>query len=384
MSSGNSDTGKTFFAPAGRAGADEVRDAHEAFLTNSIAPVIIEGIPDPVLVVNAQRQIVACNRVFLTIAGADGPEIFLGQRPGEAIECEHCHDGPDGCGTGEHCLDCGAVNALMDCLSSRSPVSRECRLQTHKAGALDLLVRANLVTAAGRDFVVIALRDISAEKRRAVLERVFFHDVLNTASSIRALAWMMEDERQAPQQRVDYRRDLILLSDQIADEIIGQRQLLAAERGELQPAFTEVYTDELIPQIVASYRNHDVARDRTLVVGPVPHVSLHTDPTLLRRVLGNLVKNALEATEEHGTVSLAVERERRQVRFSVTNPGVMPEEVQRQIFQRSFTTKAGEGRGVGCYSVRLLVEGYLGGTVSFLSKAAAGTVFTVTLPLHAT
>ena len=54
--------------------------------------------------------------------------------------------------------------------------------------------------------------------------------------------------------------------------------------------------------------------------------------------------------------------------------------MQQQIFQRSFSTKNGEGRGIGTYSVKLLVERYLEGSVEFVSDDAHGTVFTVIVP----
>jgi signal transduction histidine kinase len=58
----------------------------------------------------------------------------------------------------------------------------------------------------------------------------------------------------------------------------------------------------------------------------------------------------------------------------------MAPEVQARIFQRSFSTKAQRGRGLGTYSMKLLGERYLGGAVSFVSAAGTGTVFSVTLP----
>jgi sensor histidine kinase regulating citrate/malate metabolism len=59
---------------------------------------------------------------------------------------------------------------------------------------------------------------------------------------------------------------------------------------------------------------------------------------------------------------------------------VIPRETQLQIFHRSFSTK-GEGRGIGLYSVKLMTERYLKGTVNFISDDSSGTTFTVTYPL---
>ena len=57
----------------------------------------------------------------------------------------------------------------------------------------------------------------------------------------------------------------------------------------------------------------------------------------------------------------------------------MPPKVQLQVFQRSFSTK-GLGRGLGTYSMRLLTQRYLGGTVSFSSKEGEGTEFRARYP----
>ncbi len=65
--------------------------------------------------------------------------------------------------------------------------------------------------------------------------------------------------------------------------------------------------------------------------------------------------------------------------FEVHNPAYMPRDIQLQVFQRSFSTK-GEGRGLGTYSIKLLTERYLCGTVSFKSSPEEGTVFRVEYP----
>ena len=73
-------------------------------------------------------------------------------------------------------------------------------------------------------------------------------------------------------------------------------------------------------------------------------------------------------------------REAGAVSLSVRNAGVIAPDVQARIFQRSFSTKAVRGRGLGTYSMKLFGERYLGGEVSFSSSPGAGTVFTVRVP----
>lgn len=57
----------------------------------------------------------------------------------------------------------------------------------------------------------------------------------------------------------------------------------------------------------------------------------------------------------------------------------MTEDVQLQMFNRSFSTKGEHGRGFGTYTVKLLLERYLNGHVEFSSTEKEGSTFTVSL-----
>ena len=137
----------------------------------------------------------------------------------------------------------------------------------------------------------------------------------------------------------------------------------------------------MLSHVHALYRFHILARDRAIAIdAPLPSVSFRSDPTILSRVLGNLVKNALEATPPGGAVTVGCEgMPDGGIRFSVRNPVPIPEAARTQIFKRSFSTK-GVGRGLGTYSARLLTEKYLGGSICFATGIEEGTVFHVTLP----
>jgi signal transduction histidine kinase len=109
-------------------------------------------------------------------------------------------------------------------------------------------------------------------------------------------------------------------------------------------------------------------------------VVFESDLSLVQRVLGNMVKNAMEAAVPGETVTLGCNREPEGVSFRVHNPTYMPKEVRLQVFKRSFSTK-GAGRGLGTYSMKFLSENYLGGKISFTSTETEGTTFRVTYPV---
>jgi len=167
------------------------------------------------------------------------------------------------------------------------------------------------------------------------------------------------------------------------EEIQSARDLAAAERGDLQVAFETVDAAALLAQLRTAYQHQAVTQGKTIAPPVISGgTAIRSSGLLLRRVIGNLIRNALEASSLGNTVSICFDNSKSPV-FSVHNPSIMPEEVQLQLFQRSFSTKEGMGRGMGTYSVKLFTERYLGGTVDFQSPAPeGGTTFYVRLPLN--
>lgn len=371
-------TVETYFAPAARADCSSLHGSRAAFMANHVAVTLLEAIPDFAVVLNKERQIIAANSRMLRALNINADSV-VGMRPGEVIHCANLDGAPGGCGTGQQCASCGAVNAIIDSLQSRQPVTHEARLST-AAGAMDLLVQATFVTVETCEFVVMAMRDISSEKRRQVLERVFFHDVLNTVGGVYGLSEFLLEEELDPDTESECKQNIHRLSQLAIEEITTHRQLLAAERGDLAVKRTEVAVSTLLQDVISLYQHHRVAHARTLQLVEVPGITLHTDEQLLRRILANLVKNALEATPKGGTVTVHADDRGSEIAFVVHNPGVMPDEVQQMIFQRSFSTKGEYGRGVGTYSIKLFAESYLNGHITFTSREVDGTTFTLTLP----
>ncbi|HEX8960495.1 MAG TPA: ATP-binding protein [Geobacteraceae bacterium] len=352
-------------------------------MLDRLLPSMLEAIPDYALVLNGTRQVVAANRRLIEAFGIAEIEALLGRRPGEAMGCLFAGFGPDGCGTDKHCSTCGTTIAVMESLQSDSQAVHECRLTRpwEQGPPFELEVTATPLEIDDIPLIFCIFKDISAAKRRTVLEKVFFHDVINTAGGIRGIAaQLMEGNWEEPGQEAAYKQWMVELSDRLIEEIGNQRKLLAAENGEFKPDLGLVSVSELLRGVHALYASHDIAEGRRLVLGRTPDSTILSDASILRRILGNLVKNALEATERGETVTLWGAESADGVIFSVHNPGVMPEEVQLQLFQRSFSTKSDEGRGIGTYSVKLFGERYLKGKVSFVSRAPEGTTFRYSVP----
>lgn len=371
---------KTQFAPAERAHDDRVAMDAAYFERFPMLGEVLNAVPDIFLVANAQRQIIFANYRVLESLGIQRAQRIIGQRPGEALNCKHAANDTGGCGTSEACATCGAVKAIMLSLNGQQTV-QECRITQADGSAHDFSVWATPITIEGTAFSVFTLKDISHEKRRRALERIFFHDLLNTAGVITGFLDLL-GEADDPEEMADYIEQIRRSSTRLIEEINAQKQLNLAENNELMPFFSQINAHDLLREIQLSYNRHPLAEDRRIEIAAHSQPAHFTsDHTLLGRVLGNLTKNALEASKPGETVTLycGPDPDTGGVLFRVHNPAVMLKRVRLQVFQRSFSTK-GPGRGLGTYSVKLLTERYLGGTVTLTSEPEAGTAFTLRYP----
>ncbi|MCA9434679.1 MAG: histidine kinase [Candidatus Omnitrophica bacterium] len=376
----------THYAPAERGPHSVLHGISEALRGNQLLVDLLETTPGCAVVLSQERQIVHANRRFLEAVGMERLEEVRGYRVGEAMRCVHADEEPGGCGTAEACATCGAGTAIHESRVTLEAKNREWRISIDHASAkaLDFEVIATPMRIENHDLTVVTLRDISGEKRRRVLERIFFHDVLNTAGGLQGLARIISEDGSDDDDEESHwiRRSILELATQLVSDIQSQRALTAAESGELSVSMMEINFDDAVKSSVSVVTGHDITQGKKIRFQGNGDVNVRSDPHLLQRVLVNLIKNAVEATPSGGeiTVRTLIESEIR-VSFSVHNPTVMSNEVQLQIFQRSFSTKEGYGRGIGTYSAKLLGEKYLGGKVDFWSREPEGTTFKFSLPI---
>ncbi len=372
------DNDVTYFASARRAPPDHLARLLQFSLADPIVQAILTSVHGYVLILGATRQILAANDELLAAFELEYPEV-LGRRPGELLECVQLKVAPSGCGTSPNCRYCGALLSILTAVEDRRASTDECLLLTEREGKLNAVeysLKSTPLQLADEGITVFVFQDISAHKRREVLERVFLHDIANLAGGLAGLAETLADiDPEDAAHKISY------ISGVLAREIQTHRLLLDAEQDTLvvRPAVTPV--QEIFREVESVFVSYSGGhRDDLRILFPSTTVALHCDPRLIHRVLTNMVKNALEATDDDEVVELRFIVDEGKPGFVVTNGAIIPPEVRSLIFKRSFSTKGTTGRGLGTYSMKLFGERYLGGRVWFTSTEQEGTRFCFFLP----
>jgi len=266
---------------------------------------------------------------------------------------------------------------LSECKISKNEVKKECTIYLKENKTSDFLVIALPMIISHRNFIILSLIDISETKWKQTIERIFFHDILNSAGALRECLNLFDGKD------IEGDEELLVVSKKISnnliDEIVSHKQFLMAERDEYIPDITEFDCYNILLDVYDKAKYSFLAEDKNLDIIKSEHINISSDRTLLSRAIFNLVKNALEATNKNGTVELYCIAKGDNIEFIVRNFSFIPENDQANIFNKAFSTK-GTGRGLGTYSAKLLTEKFLKGKVYFESNTTSGTTFYAVYP----
>jgi nitrogen fixation/metabolism regulation signal transduction histidine kinase len=370
----------TYFAPPQRTERRKFINQVEFLSQNPIMTTMLQSVAGLLVVLNEDRQIVALNSTFLQFLGITDPQKTLGLRLGESLKCVHAESAPGGCGTGPYCQTCGAVIAMMAAIENDIPSEQVCALTIEQNGGekdLCLIVRSQPVIVDNCRWILIFVQDITQQHFWMNLERVFFHDIRNILCSLMNKSELLSLDM--PKNKSI--QDIFQTTQRLNDEI-SLHGVLSTQKSELHffkkssTTINDIRHD--LEQIVD---NHHLNKNRTLTMSwPDENIPLHTVSLMVSRVLGNMILNAFEASENGDVVRMNTVLDDQNITWHVWNRQTIPAEIQMRIFQRYFTTKASPGRGLGTYSMKLFGEKYLNGQVGFISNPKDGTTFSFSIP----
>lgn len=153
---------------------------------------------------------------------------------------------------------------------------------------------------------------------------------------------------------------------------------------EFRPTKIEGVVSEVIDNLNDLIKNGKISLNFEIIRGPLPQVN--TDREKLKRILVNIISNAVRYTPPDGRVRIAVEKESEKIKITVSDSGVgIPQSDQSKIFDKFFRSSnamklAPDGTGLGLFISKSLLEA-MGGQIRFRSAEGKGTIFNLILPI---
>ncbi len=370
----------THFAPVGRTDVKVFQQQVESVSSSPVMNTLLDTMAGLLVVLNEDRQIVALNHSFLATLGIDDPGKVLGLRLGESLKCEHAYNAPAGCGTTAYCSTCGAAIAMMTAINENRIDEQMCALTAVRDGArhdISLLIKVHPLTVENHRWILVIAQDVTQQQFWANLESVFFHDINNILSTLSGYAEILAMDQPGNKEVGKVNQSIARLQN----EMSLQRSLSRRKDAKYIPKKSESSTNGIKRETGLIVHRHPATNGKQIdELWPEENVRLTTDTLLVSRVLGNMIINALEASDEGETVRLTTRVEPSHITWEVWNNGFIPADIQKRVFQRHFSTKANFGRGLGTFSMKLFGEHYLKGAVSFTSSEKDGTTFKFRIP----
>ncbi|MBA3009820.1 MAG: HAMP domain-containing histidine kinase [Proteobacteria bacterium] len=372
----------TYFAPAQRTEKRKFRNQIADISENIIMNTLLKTAAGLLVVLNEDRQIVALNHAFLEGLGIKDVQDALGLRLGESLSCIHAFEEPAGCGTTEYCVSCGAAIAMMAAIQDNQTNEQICALVSDRDGIVSdicLKVKAEPIQIDNNRWIIFYAQDITQQQFWINLDHVFFHDINNTLTALYGNVQLFEMADPDNENIKPIRQGV----ERLINEVAIQRNFSQHKDATYVPKRTTVSLGDIKMELGVIINGHKASLKKKIIEDwPEQEVILETDALLLSRILGNMVINALEATQKGGSIRISVTATQKEISWSVWNKIDIPDPIQKRIFQRHFSSKPGDSRGLGTYSMKLFGEAYLKGKISFHSTVDQGTVFTFTLPFH--
>jgi len=309
---------------------------------------------------------------------------------------------------------CTMTGALLIARSIARPV-RLLNLAAEEFGGGNFSARApteghDEMSRLGMNFNSMAERLQKRAARLAEIDRLksefvstVSHELRTPLTTIKALTRLLMRDGLEEKKRREYVETISVECDRQIDFVLNMLDLSRIEGGVLRVTHERVEVDEVISSVVKSEARSAEKRGHDLRVEPQPEVPpVCADPKELRRVLSNVVENAIKYTPDGGHIILSAAEEESHVVINVTDNGRgIPAEDMPILFDKFHrgrpaphsaamaegTTNAEfledadvSGVGLGLYLARNVME-RMGGRITVESEVGRGSTFKLHLPL---
>ena len=220
-----------------------------------------------------------------------------------------------------------------------------------------------------------ALRESERLATIGQLTSMIGHDLRNPLQVLLYQTYIMK--MKADQMKPDDIRELAKILETQTDYMNNLVSDLQDYSKQLKPDLSDIEAKSFLEGLMSSVT---VPSSIEVRIDVSQGLKIKADMYLMKRVLNNLITNAIQAMPGGGRLTVKAFSSEDKVAISVSDTGIgIKEESLQNIFKPFFTTKS-KGTGLGLAVVKRIVEAH-NGTITIESKVGAGTTFTITLPL---
>ncbi len=209
---------------------------------------------------------------------------------------------------------------------------------------------------------------------REEVERISRHDLKTPLNSIIAVPRLLREHKQFARED----EELLTMVERAGYRLLSMVNLsldmFKIEQGtyRLRPCVLDL--PELLQKVVADVRSQALTKKIELRVSiQSPHTYAWAEELLCYSIAANLLKNAVEAAPEGGTVTISI-HEQDPILVRIHNLGVVPIAVRDTFFEKYATAGKAEGTGLGTYSARLMARTQNGDLFMHTSEAEGTTL----------
>ena len=277
---------------------------------------------------------------------------------------------------------------------------RRLRATSQRLGGGDLTARAPLLGGGeigdlGTAFNTMATQIAEREERLKELDRLksefvsnVSHELKTPLTTIKLLAHLLQRTDLTEEEKLDYAKTIAIECDRQIDFVGNLLDLSRIESGAYKLRKTRVDARELIRSCVEVERHRAESLGLKLTTDvPVRTPALSGDFEALRRVIRNLIDNAIKYTPAGGLITVSARESGDLLAISVSDTGKgIPDADLSRVFEKFYRAEseaddgtAAPGVGLGLYLAQHIVA-QLDGELKVESKQDGGTTFTMLLP----
>lgn len=188
----------------------------------------------------------------------------------------------------------------------------------------------------------------------------------------------------------EYRESLAIVQDEarrLSHMVDDMLALARADDGPQGLKVEEFYLNDLVEECAKSSQVLALAKAISLTVDPTTDITFRGDESLIRRMIANLLDNAIKYTPEGGRVSVRLTSRDANVEIAVADTGIgIPADATARIFERFYRadrarSRSDGGSGLGLSIAKWVADAH-NGSIDLDSRPGAGSTFTVLLPLN--